>query len=291
MTSFAPDFGEQAFDASAMRLLGFDPALPLLDLRAASAYAQGHCPGACHWPASERVPRRHELPPPGSTLQLLHDDALALQQTQQDLQQWGYVIALARVVESTEWPPSNCLVSGGASRPLWQPSATLQRAVSQFSPTDGRALDLACGSGRDALYLAMGGFSVLAIDNNADALQRLQGSAAAWQLRIDTACMDLEAGAIALPEQHFALISVVRYLHRPLLPRLRDWLAPGGLLVYETFVLGAEQFGSPRNPAYLLAPGELASVFTDWSILHDQVVPLADGRPVQQFVARRPVAV
>jgi hypothetical protein len=66
-------------------------------------------------------------------------------------------------------------------------------------------------------------------------------------------------------------------------------LAPGGVLLYQTFMQGSEQFGSPRNPNYLLRPHELAQTFAGLTILLDEVEYLEDGRPLSAFIARRPL--
>jgi SAM-dependent methyltransferase len=72
---------------------------------------------------------------------------------------------------------------------------------------------------------------------------------------------DLEAGDWPLGERRFDGIVVTNYLHRPHLPRLVESLAPGGVLIYETFAKGNEKLGSPRNPAFLLNPAELLEAF------------------------------
>jgi SAM-dependent methyltransferase len=73
---------------------------------------------------------------------------------------------------------------------------------------------------------------------------------------------DLEGGAPwPLPGQRFAAIVVTNYLHRPLFRTIEDSLAEGGVLVYETFMLGNERFGRPSNPDFLLRPGELREAF------------------------------
>lgn len=271
---------------------------PLLDLRTPIAYVRGHHPDACHLPFAELILRRHELPLPGTTLRLVHDVADELLQAVAMLTDWGYPIAQTLALDDAlaqQWQQQACWQPGSQSRQLWQASGCLQRALvlSETLPdaaakTDVWALDLACGSGRDALTLAQHGFRVLAVDVKADALERLQASAQARGLSIQSQCLDLEAGAVTLAQPSFALINVARYLHRPLLPQLRHWLLPGGLLVYETFLQGAERFGGPRRPAFLLAPGELAREFADFQILHDGVLTLTDGRPMQQFIARKP---
>jgi SAM-dependent methyltransferase len=84
---------------------------------------------------------------------------------------------------------------------------------------------------------------------------------------VDFAQADLEAGAWPFAGQQFGAVIVVHYLHRPLLPLLVDSLAPGGLLVYETFASGNEHFGRPRNPDFLLRPRELMDAFNSLRIL------------------------
>lgn len=271
---------------------------PLLDLRTPIAYVRGHHADACHLPFAELILRRHELPLPGTVLRLVHDVADELQQAVTMLIEWGYPIAQALEFDDAlaqQWQQQACWQQGSQSRQLWQASGYLQRALGlpgtlpdAAAKTDVWALDLACGSGRDALTLAQHGFRVLAVDAKADALERLQASAQARGLAIQSQCLDLETGAVVLAQPSFALINVARYLHRPLLPQLQHWLQPSGLLVYETFLQGAERFGGPRRPAFLLAPGELARQFTDFEILHDGVLTLPDGRPMQQFIARKP---
>ncbi|MGB1257848.1 MAG: class I SAM-dependent methyltransferase, partial [Thiolinea sp.] len=91
------------------------------------------------------------------------------------------------------------------------------------------------------------------------------------------------------PDGSFDLICVARYLHRPLFPVIRRLLASGGVLLYQTFMQGCEQtaVGRPRNPDFLLRPGELAAEFADAEIILDQIETLDDGRPVAAFVARK----
>lgn len=132
------------------------------------------------------------------------------------------------------------------------PSAWVTRQARHFRP-GGPVLDLACGSGRHARWLAAQGFPVLAVDRDPAALASLAGTAG-----VEVRQADLEAGAWPLPGRRFAGIVVTRYLHRPLLPILASALAPGGVLIYETFMQGNEAWGRPSRPEFLLAPGELA---------------------------------
>ena len=113
-------------------------------------------------------------------------------------------------------------------------------------------LDVACGSGRHARYLAARGHPVAAVDRDASALALLANVAGVAPREAD-----LENDPWPYDGTYFAAVVVTHYLHRPLLPRLVDALAAGGVLIYETFAAGNERFGRPSNPAFLLRPGEL----------------------------------
>jgi len=127
--------------------------------------------------------------------------------------------------------------------------------VRRFAPlitSGGTVLDLACGGGRHARYLAGLGYQVEAVDRDAVSLDALQGIPG-----IKTRCADLEGGPWPYGGACFAGIVVTNYLWRPLLPQLMAVLDKGGVLIYETFMLGNERFGKPSNPAFLLRPDEL----------------------------------
>ena len=115
-------------------------------------------------------------------------------------------------------------------------------------------LDVAAGSGRHARWFAARGQRVVALERDPAALAALAGIAG-----VEPVAVDLEDGSPwPLPDTaRFAAVIVTNYLHRPLLPRLVAALAPGGVLLYETFAQGNENIGKPSNPAFLLAPGEL----------------------------------
>ena len=138
--------------------------------------------------------------------------------------------------------------------PTDKPSSWVRR----FAPLvpEGEVLDLACGSGRHARLFARLGHPVLAVDRDPQALAATAGPG------IATLEVDLEAEGAAWPFEagRFAGIVVTNYLHRPLMADLAASLAPGGVLIYETFALGNEAYGKPSNPAFLLRPGELLEV-------------------------------
>lgn len=129
--------------------------------------------------------------------------------------------------------------------------------IARFAPlaaAGGPVLDVACGGGRHLRHFHRLGHPVTGIDRAADGVADLAGRDG---VTIVTA--DLEDGSPwPLPgDARFAAVVVTNYLHRPLFPRLLDALAPGGVLLYETFALGNERYGRPSRPDFLLRPGEL----------------------------------
>ena len=117
----------------------------------------------------------------------------------------------------------------------------------------GHVLDLACGGGRHTRYLRESGLKVTAIDIDTSGLADLAGDPL-----VEIVETDLERpGADPLAGRRFDAVVVTDYLFRPLLVPLVDCLLPGGVFLYETFGVGNERFGRPRNPDYLLQRGEL----------------------------------
>lgn len=169
----------------------------------------------------------------------------------------------------------------------WQADPWLQRVLPLLPP--GRALDVACGSGRNALFLAEHGFQVTAIDLAQEALDLLDREAARRGLTIDTQLVNLEATP-RLPPGPFDLVIDFFYLHRPLLPLLCERLRPGGLLVLRTFSCAGPFPGGPGNPDFVLNPGELPALFDGWEILvHEEgLEPSHKGGSLAGIVARRP---
>ena len=131
------------------------------------------------------------------------------------------------------------------------PSAWVLRFAPQIR-AGGTILDLACGGGRHARWLAGQGWRVEAVDRDAAALARLSGVGG-----VTVRVADLEHGTWPYRGCRFDGIVVTNYLHRPLLPLIEGALAEGGGLIYETFMTGNERFGKPSNPDFLLRSQEL----------------------------------
>jgi SAM-dependent methyltransferase len=150
----------------------------------------------------------------------------------------------------------------------------------------GPVLDVASGSGRHARWLAARGHPVDAVDRDAAAIAALAGVPGVRAL-----CADIEGGAWPYLRGRYAGLVVTNYLHRPLFPDLLDALAPGGVLIYETFALGHERFGRPSNPAFLLRPGELLEVVRGrLRVIAYEDIEIAEPKPalVQRICAVAP---
>lgn len=154
----------------------------------------------------------------------------------------------------------------------------------------GRALDIAAGDGRNSLFLAEHGYAVTAIDIAHAGLRRLQQCARAARLSIDLIQADLDG--YPLPENRFDIVVKTLFLDRKLFPGVRKALAAGGVAVVETFLIDQKQFGHPRNPAFLLERGELASLFADFEILvcEEGLFDLGHERAyLSRIAARKPI--
>jgi SAM-dependent methyltransferase len=136
------------------------------------------------------------------------------------------------------------------------PSAWIRRFL-PLIPPGGRVLDLAAGGGRHVKLLRQSGYQVVAADRDTALLR----AAFSGDPLCDIVELDLEDGSPWRLGQDYHGIIVVHYLWRPLLPALASALAPGGVLLYETFMLGNERLGKPANPDFLLRPGELLAAY------------------------------
>ena len=161
-------------------------------------------------------------------------------------------------------------------------------ANADLLPPPGRALDIACGAGRHTLLLANSGFAVRAIDRDPDAIGRLLEMAKVLRVDIDAVVMDLESDPPPpLGAREYDLVVGFNYLHRALMPALREAVKPGGRIFYETFTTRQAERGHPKNPAFLLKDGELAELMAPFAILRAREGEF-DGRFIASIVAERP---
>ena len=165
---------------------------------------------------------------------------------------------------------------------LRAPDDVLAAAVRDLTP--GSALDLACGAGRNALWLAQHGWSVTAVDGSPSAIETLRTHAASLGVAVDTKVADLERHDYGIEPARWDLIAICYYLQRDLFEQAKQGVVPGGLLV--TIALMAEP-GKEKSP-YRMRPGELRAYFDDWDVLTYRESADVPGAAAA-LVARRPL--
>lgn len=174
-------------------------------------------------------------------------------------------------------------------QPLYPPSPWLLRWAHLLAP-GSRVLDVACGPGRHMYWLHSRGHRVTGVDRDEAALASLAPLMAAGA---EVLHADIEDGPWPFAGRSFDAVLVTHYLWRPRLAEIAGAVAPGGLLLYETFAQGHESVGRPSRPDFLLAPGELLalSVHAGLRVLayEDGFLPDPD-RFVQRIAAVRPAA-
>ncbi len=149
----------------------------------------------------------------------------------------------------------------------------------------GRALDLACGTGRNALFVAQQGYVVDAIDISMEALTRLLGKARRLGVPVNPIQADLDT--FVLPKSTYDLVMVFYFLNRKIFPAIVESLKSGGILIYETFNTHFLSVKPDIEPIYLLSSGELCRSFPELEIL-DYREDVSDWNSVSSMVARKP---
>lgn len=230
--------------------------------------------GAANIPLSEIALRTHELPPsPGAILiaaepELAHSTA-------------DWLLTKGRVCKIVEYCFAPATTPPGR---LWAPNALLEEAVSARRP--GRALDLACGSGRDAVYLAAAGWQVDAIDILPDAIARARLTAERFGCadRIAWHAEDLRCFS---PQGPFDLVLMAFYFDPAVLVRTLEALGPAALLLIETFTPTHRAIhAKPRNPARALAADDLPALLPGFRILRSEEA-WRDGRHTVRIAAEK----
>jgi len=159
------------------------------------------------------------------------------------------------------------------------------------------AADVACGSGRHAIYLARHGWRVEALDISAVALEGLAAAARAESLDVTCLLRDFEPSPPAVippfEADRYDLAVVMRYTNLPLIEKLAGAIRPGGYLIAEAYLKSDRPAGGPHNPAYRVVPGEFEAVAARHFDIVECREGMAAGRtgqpaPVVQVVARRP---
>jgi tellurite methyltransferase len=159
-----------------------------------------------------------------------------------------------------------------------KPAAFLQEIFDRNSweiAPPGRALDIACGSGRNALFLATLGFEVTAVDISPVGLEQAAQRAGEKSLSISWQQADLEF--LQLPSAAYDLILNINYLQRALIQQLKSALKRGGFIIFETFLIDQQSIGHPNNPSYLLAHNELLDHFHGFRVLYYREGKFTDG--------------
>lgn len=282
----------------------------LLDLREESAFEEGHVTGSTSFPWSSYFHRTHELPARGTPLALIGESVEELKGAM--LQLGG--IRVTPIQFAFLWEPSRLaelqgeegLIQRGMAGcvPLWRPSPCLEAAAPLIEGIVARAwgqreedvacfgtmIDVGCAQGRELMFMAMRRWNVIGVDKDIVHLRTcekffLQHPQPASRVQLGQ--LDVEREPQRLPGAD--MVHVGRYLHRPLLPLLRDSVVrPGGFVVYHTFTEGCRAFGRPKRERFLLRDGELREVFAGWHVWMDEVRPVSDGRPLSFFVAQHP---
>lgn len=257
-----------------------------VDLRDAAAHAQERPAGAVCLDVEDVLLRSYLLPPRHRPLVLVGGPAERIPLLVNSLLAAGY--PEVRHFSAATWRAHLPAETGPPTRlHLWEPAHALLDALALHAfPPGATALDVACGTGRNAVWLALQGFDVLAVDWLPDALERAQDRAARLNVRLRTQQMNVEFPG-ALDDVQADLVVVVRFLDRALFGPLQRVVRPGGILVYETFTVDQLELGHPKSPKHLLAHDELAAAFPDLETLSYQE-GFFDGAHLARLVAQRP---
>jgi SAM-dependent methyltransferase len=169
-----------------------------------------------------------------------------------------------------------------------EPLTLLARVVETLVP--GRALDVACGAGRHAIFLAERGWQVTAVDASRVGIELAKARARKQGVSVDARVADLERGEFVIEPEGYDLICVCYYLQRDLFPQIRAGVRPGDLVIAALHMVDDSPEIKPMNPAFLLQPGELRAEFRGWEILHDYEGDSTESghqRASAEIVARR----
>lgn len=270
----------------------------VLDIRPVQQFQSGHLPGAVSHPlplepALRAGPRNFEadlpsifLPPREVPLLVVGSDPGLTAALVEDLGRRGR--ASVNGITADRIPPAEMSERGPSAAHLWTPPRWLSSHEPLLPPpAAGPVLDLACGSGRAAVWLAERGYRVTGIDWQEEALQLGQRLAASRAVTVDFRRGDLREAA-AVPLGPWAAVLNFRFLQRDLLARFAQLVQPGGVVFVRTFRTAPGYDGHPRA-RFRLASGELLRCFPRgmWEVLAHEAGHDPDRRPAAGIVARR----
>ena len=288
---------------------------PVIDLRSKGAFVNSHSRGATHFEGCKGpeglLSRANELPPPHDrhTVYLLTDKQVDAECAYVFLRSKGFSSVLRRSLD-------DCIRTFGAdtgssSRALWQPAPIIFKVLDEISNIgfSRTALDIGAGSGRDACFLAHIGWQVTAVDRDSSLLSKAEALRArqdqyfscssalqtnpgngSMKTTVRTFGANLLSDEEWLQEHAADLLIVVRFLRRGVLELLPHAVKRGGYVAYEHFLQGCEMFGGPKKQSQMLKKGELEQIFSKskgFCVLKNEVETLADGRPINRFIACR----
>jgi tellurite methyltransferase len=154
--------------------------------------------------------------------------------------------------------------------------------------TAGQALDIACGAGRNAIFLAERGWKVTAVDSSQTGIELAGKRATARNVALDLRVADLERDEFRIEPDYYDLICNFYYLQRDLFPQIRAGVRHGAVVVAAIHMVDDSPELKPMNPAYLLKPGELRAEFYGWELLHYlEGSSSANERKRAEIVARK----
>ncbi|KAF2078172.1 hypothetical protein CYY_000556 [Polysphondylium violaceum] len=315
----------------------------MLDLRLESDYSASHFPGSTNIPFGKLDVRLFELPPKGYTLGVLYgtsssnadggDSEHIENRIRSILENYNIGFMLNEAQIPSDIKQQYMTESGSKSTLLWKPCTYLSDSIELIEShlkqdsrsgvggnRDGdkfNAIDIACGSGRDCLYLALREcWRVYGVDNDPILLNKMKEGADTYGCSQDIVdvVMDLETSTppsaledseiqhdqviqyiekiekdlLEKQPQQYDLVHVARYLYRPLFPALRNLVKPGGFILYHTFMVPS--LGKPRRPRFLLKQNELKDIFEkEFDVLNYQETHLEDGRPIQVILCKKKI--